>query len=296
MSPLLLVLPGNEAFADALARCGMTERSNIAWHRFPDGESLVRVDADCAGRDVAILATQHDPDHVALPVRFAAATARELGARRVGLIAPYLGYLRQDKRFHPGECVSSVHFARFLDESFDWLVTVDPHLHRHAALAAIFRMRTRAVSSAPGLADWIAANVRAPVVVGPDAESAQWVEQVAARIAAPSTVLAKTRRGDREVEVTLPDPRAIAGRTPVLVDDIVSSARTLAAATEHLVRLGAAPVCIAVHALFAGDAASALAQAGAASVVTANTVPHFTNAIDVAPAVAAAVREITSPD
>src|SRR3546814_2162433 len=59
------------------------------------------------------------PDHLALPLRFAAGTARELGARSVGLIAPYLAYMRQDRRFSPGQAVSAPLFARFLEESFD---------------------------------------------------------------------------------------------------------------------------------------------------------------------------------
>ena len=291
--PLLLVLPGNEAFAAALGSCWSAEQSVLGWHRFPDGESLLRIDADCRDREVALVSTQSDPDRLALPLRFSACTARELGARRVGLIAPYLGYMRQDARFHSGECVSSAHFARFLDETIDWLVTVDPHLHRHASLDEIFRVPTRAVSATPAMAAWIGANVRDPVLIGPDSESAQWVECVARAIGAPSTVLAKTRRGDRDVEVSLPDPRAIAGRTPVLLDDIISSGRTMIAALAHLRRHGAAPAhCVAVHALFAGDAANALAEAGAARVVTVNTIPHATNAIDVAPATAAGVAEL----
>ena len=71
--------------------------------------------------------------------RSAAATLREFGAARVGLVAPYLAYMRQDQRFAPGQAVSAPLFARFLEASFDWLVTVDPHLHRIHDLADIFR-------------------------------------------------------------------------------------------------------------------------------------------------------------
>ncbi|CAM5536243.1 ribose-phosphate pyrophosphokinase-like domain-containing protein [Rhodanobacter lindaniclasticus] len=95
----------------------------VAWRHFPDGESLVTLEDSLAGADVAILASLRHADALALPLRFAARTAREFGARSVGLIAPYLGYMRQDTRFHRGEAVSTPLFAQFLEEAFDWLVT-----------------------------------------------------------------------------------------------------------------------------------------------------------------------------
>ena len=69
----------------------------------------------------------------------------------------------------------------------------------------------------------------------------------------------------------------------VLVDDIVSYARTMIEACRHMVAAGLPrPVCVAVHALFAGDAFQSLRQV-AGRIVTTNTVPHETNAIDIAP-------------
>ena len=67
-----------------------------------------------------------------LPLIFAAATARELAAAKIGLVAPYLAYMRQDRRFNPGEAVTSRQVAGLLSSAFDWLVTVDPHLHRYS--------------------------------------------------------------------------------------------------------------------------------------------------------------------
>jgi ribose-phosphate pyrophosphokinase len=97
----------------------------------------------------------------------------------VGLVAPYLGYMRQDKRFHPREAVSAPIFAGFLDECFDWVMTADPHLHRNPSLSALFRIPAYRVATAPLLADWIAANVPEAVLLGPDSESQQWVAEVA---------------------------------------------------------------------------------------------------------------------
>jgi ribose-phosphate pyrophosphokinase len=96
-------------------------------------------------------------------------------------------------------------------------------------------------------------------------------------------VLDKVRRGDHDVQVTMPGIERFTGRTPVLVDDIVSTGRTMAAAATALRARGMpAPVVVAVHAVWADGAAAALDAAGIARAVTTNTVPHPSNAIDVA--------------
>ena len=94
---------------------------------------------------VIVCSLQH-ADETILPLVFAAGTMRELGATRVGLVAPYLAYMRQDRRFHEGEAVSAVHFATLVSRSVDWMVTVEPHLHRVATLGEIYSIPTDAVS------------------------------------------------------------------------------------------------------------------------------------------------------
>lgn len=284
---MILAFPGDGAFA---ARLGEVHLLDL--HTFPDGETRVRVPAAVAGRDVVLVASLHHPDPKFLPLAFALATMRRLGARRVRLVAPYLCYMRQDRAFAPGEAVSADIVAELLSGLCDGLVTVDPHLHRVRSLDTLYRVPARVVHAATGLSAWVADNVPNALIVGPDGESAQWAEEVARGAGVPSTVLTKTRTGDRDVEVTVPDLHRWPGRTPVLVDDIVSTARTMGAAARHLRAAGApAPVAIVVHALFAPGAAEELADAGVGRVVSCNTVPHPTNAIDVGPLVLAALLE-----
>lgn len=292
MMPVLLSFPDDRPLAAAVADRIGARMGRLEWRHFPDGESLVAVDEDIAGADVVLVASLNDPDRKALPLRFAARTAQELGARRVGLVAPYLAYMRQDARFHPGEAVSANAFPQFLDESVDWLVTVDPHLHRIAALDKVFRIPATAVAAAPQLASWIRREVTKPMLIGPDSESARWVADVALQAHVPYEVLHKTRRGDREVEVSLPDIERLRGCTPVLVDDIVSSGRTLIAALEHLARLHLPPaVCIVIHPIFAGDAWECLRRAGAGRIVSTDSIAHPSNAISLVEAIAGAVAQ-----
>lgn len=290
MMPVLLSFPDDRSLATAVAGRIGARTGRLEWRHFPDGESLVAIDEHVADADVVLFASLDDPDRKALPLRFAARTARELGARSVGLVAPYLAYMRQDTRFHPGEAVSANAFAQFLDESVDWLVTVDPHLHRIAALDEVFRIPATAVAAAPQLAEWIRREVARPLLIGPDSESAQWVADVARLAHVPYEVLHKTRRGDREVEVSLPDIERLRGYTPVLVDDIVSTGRTLVAALEHLGRLRLPPaVCVVIHPIFAGDAWECLQRAGAGRIVSTDSIAHSSNAISLAEPIATAV-------
>jgi len=293
MTPVILHLPDDQAFAANVASALQAEASALALHRFPDGETLVRLGTDVAGRDVVVVASLCRPDEKTLPLIFAADAARELGASQVVLGAPYLAYLRQDKRFHPGEAVTSRSFAAVLSAAFDGVVTVDPHLHRYHALSEIYRVPAHAVQAAPSIAAWIRGNVDRPLLIGPDAESAQWVEEVARGVDAPFIVLEKTRRDDRDVEVSLPDASRWLDRQPVLLDDIISSARTMIEAVGSVRHVGlAAPWCIGVHALFAAGAYEELLAARPRAVVTCDTVPHVSNAIGIARPVAAALAKL----
>lgn len=293
---LILPLPGHEAFAARLAEAGGWSSVAPEVRRFPDGESYLRLPDEVRGRPVDLVCSLARPDAQFLPLAFAADAARELGASEVTLVAPYLAYLRQDTRFLPGEAVSSRSFARLLSSCVDRVLTVDPHLHRYPALARIYRVPTTTLHAAPLLAQWIAGHVAAPLVIGPDEESAQWAGAIAAAAGAPHVVARKQRRGDREVEVALPDLSPWRGRQPVLVDDIASSGRTLIAVARQLQQQGLArPDCVVVHGLFADDALAAL-QPFVRQIVSTDSVAHPSNRIGLAPLFADALaRDLRDP-
>jgi ribose-phosphate pyrophosphokinase len=289
-APLVVALPGNEALTARLADGLEAELAVTEFRRFPDGESYVRIDTPVAGRSVALVCTLDRPDEKFLMLKFAAATARELGAASIGLVAPYLCYLRQDKRFKPGEAVTSAVFAGLMSDGFDWLVTIDPHLHRLSGLESVYTIPTLALHAAPLIAQWITTNISNPLLIGPDSESEQWVKEIAAKCRAPHVVLEKRRLGDRAVKISVPTLGPWYGHTPVLIDDIISSARTMIEAASQIGSVKPI-ICIGVHGIFAVGAYEALKAIGA-EVVTTNTILHETNAIDVAPLLEGAVRSL----
>lgn len=289
----VLAFDDETPMAAALAQALGVPALPVERHRFPDGELKLRLPPELPPH-VVLLRTLHPPNERLLELLIAAPAARELGARHLSLACPYLAYMRQDIAFTPGEAVSQRHVGTLLASRFDTLVTVDPHLHRIARLDEVMpACRAVALSAAPLVGAWVARHVERPLFVGPDSESAPWVE-AAARACSPVAdfaVCTKQRRGDRDVEVTLPAGLRCEGRHVVLVDDMASTGRTLVAATQLAFAAGAATVDVAVtHALFVGDAVAVLREAGVRHVWSADTVPHATNAIATAPAIASALR------
>ncbi len=286
-------MPGNEAFAGQLARAGKHACHTLQVHPFPDGETMVLIDPVPATSEAIVVCTLDHPDAKIVPLLMAAATLRELGAKRIGLVAPYLAYMRQDTRFQPGQAVSARIFGKLLSSAFDWLVTVDPHLHRIHRMSEVYTLDARVVHAAPRIAAWIAANVEQPLIIGPDGESTQWVSDVARQLDAPFVVSTKERYGDRDVRIQLPGIEPWKTRTPVLVDDIISSGRTMVENLQALVpQMERAPVCIGVHGIFAQDALDKLHAAGAGRIVTCNTIPGTYAQIDIGEGVASMVNEL----
>lgn len=293
MNAVLIAMPGNEALADGLSMTLRLEPVLATVRRFPDGESYVRIEEPVRGRHVVIACTLDRPDSKLVPLLLLACAAREAGALSVGLVAPYLAYMRQDRQFLAGEPVSAAQVGAWISLHIDWLVTVDPHLHRIADLSQAYPIPNRVAHAAGEIAGWVRARVARPLLIGPDEESAQWVRDVAGRAGAPCVVLTKDRRGDRNVVVSVPDVERWRSHTPVLVDDIVSTGRTMIETVGHLRRAGlAAPVCVAVHAIFAQSAFEELLSAGAAKVVSCDSVVHPSNRIALGPVIAACVREM----
>ncbi|HBQ40993.1 MAG TPA: phosphoribosylpyrophosphate synthetase, partial [Halieaceae bacterium] len=142
------------------------------------------------------------------------------------------------------------------------------------------------------LAELVAGQRDNPLLVGPDAESRQWVESAAVVRGLEHAVCSKQRHGDREVVITLPDV-AVTGRAVVLLDDVASSGRTLAGAAQLLLQAGASSVDVAVtHALFAGDALSVMQAAGVGTVWSTDCIQHHSNAVFMAPLLAEALRPL----
>ncbi len=293
MTTLFYNLDSDAALAAQLCKALDAEAGTLEVRHFPDGESYLRIHDSCKDRYCVIFCNLFQPDKKTLRLIFLADTLRELGAKQVLLVTPYLAYMRQDKRFHEGECVSSKPYARLLSQAVDGMITIDPHLHRYHSLSEIYSIPTLIVKAAPLIANWIEKNIENPVLIGPDSESEQWVSEVAKLANAPFQILEKQRFGDYNVSVSSPELEAFKSHSPVLVDDIISSGRTMIETINHLDNAGLSrTTAIGVHGIFAGSAYALLSEK--ANVVTTDCIPHISNKIETAAALSVAVRQLQS--
>src|SRR5689334_19734726 len=124
---VIFAFPGYEKITASIAAQINATEGAITVRHFPDGDSYIKIETDVKNQEVIVVCGLDNPNSKAMALMFFAATAKELGAKKIGLITPYLGYMRQDIRFHEGEAITSNIFAKFLSNYFDWLITVDPH-------------------------------------------------------------------------------------------------------------------------------------------------------------------------
>ncbi|MES2139688.1 MAG: ribose-phosphate pyrophosphokinase [Bacteroidota bacterium] len=282
MKKIVLALPGNEGLAKYFAEIIQADLGVTEIRNFPDGETYVRILSNVEQKEIIVVCTLHQPDVKLLPLLFLCNLLRDLKVHSICLVAPYLAYMRQDKQFNPGEAVTSAYFAKLISSHADRLITVDPHLHRRVSMKEIYSIPCEVLHADGLISKWVKKNIPNALLIGPDSESEQWVSEVARNAGVPFIVLKKIRHGDCDVEISVPKVEGYKNYTPVLVDDIISTAKTMIETVGLLKKAGMKPaVCIGIHAVFAGNAYENLIKSGVGKVITCNTILHESNAIDI---------------
>jgi ribose-phosphate pyrophosphokinase len=261
--------------------------------RFPDGETYFRLLSKKFNKKIIIIADLNQPDNKLMPLLTVAESLKTLGVKSVGLVSPYLPYMRQDIAFHSGEAITSRVFSKIISDYFDWMVTVDPHLHRYHDLSEIYSIPTQLVHANRAIASWVKNNIKNPILIGPDSESEQWLSKIAGYENLPFIIFEKQRHGDYDVEVSSPKLTRYLDHTPVLIDDIISTAKTMIVTIEYLTQLSMQPaICIGVHAVFSEQSDKFLVKNNIRKLVTCNTIFHETNQIDLSDDLIAGISKI----
>ncbi len=284
--------------SDAVAAKRLAAQMNIACHaikihQFPDGESKIQVEPSKG--TAIVFASLNDPDRKLIHLAFAASALKDHGASRLVLVAPYLCYMRQDNAFHAGEAVSQRVIGTYLSIFFDRLVTVDPHLHRIDNLQDVFPdcQADSLVATGP-ISDVLQRdNDQGPrLLIGPDSEARQWASAIAEKLDVPFIVGQKIRFGDRSVNIELPHDAEIHGKHAIIVDDVISSGRTIIRCAKALLSEGASSVEVIVTHIVCSDAElEMILNAGVSRVRSSDSVQHITNAIHLAPLLADALKK-----
>lgn len=289
---MILAFPDYLSQAQRLAACLGVPLAEVALHHFPDGESLIRLPPSLPAH-LIICRSLNQPNDKLIELLLCATTARELGGRRLTLVAPYLSYMRQDIANQPGEAVSQRIIGKLLAELFDDVLTVDPHLHRISSLTQAIPIKNAvSLTAAHEIELFLKEKLKHALLLGPDSESKQWVGAIADNIGFDYAIADKNRLGDKQVEMSLPD-RDFSKQAVVIIDDMASTGRTLAKAAGLLQAAGCKDIyAVVTHALFCGDAYAHILKAGVKNIWTTDSIDHPSSCIRLDALLADAIKAV----
>ena len=229
--------------------------------RFPDGELRVELQETVRGHDVYLVQPTSPPAEAHLfELLLLADACRRAGARSLTAVIPYFGYARQDRRAQGRQPVAARVVVDLLATAgLERVVALDLH---NRAMEGVFSMPLEHVSATSALVEAVRASLpENAVVVASDLGATKLAEQWARLLDLPAALVHKKRvSGDvvRVRDIT----GEVAGRAPILVDDMISTGGTLVAAARCLLDAGARPELLvaASHGLLVGDAVERLAQ------------------------------------
>jgi len=290
---MILAFPDYLSQAQSLATRLDAPLVEVVLHHFPDSESLIRL-PPLLPEHLIICRSLNHPNDKLIELLLCATTARELGAKRLTLVAPYLCYMRQDIANQPGEAVSQRIIGKLLAELFDDVLTVDPHLHRISLLTQAIPIKNAiSLTAADQIGVFLKTKFNHALLLGPDSESEQWVAAIAGNIGFGYAIADKIRLGDKQVEISLPDGD-FAKQPVVIIDDIASTGRTLAKAAGLLQGAGCKDIyAVITHALFCDDAYNHILEAGVKTIWSTDSIDHPSSCIKLDSLLAKAIKAIT---
>lgn len=265
----------------------------VDFKRFPDGESYLRFTEEIRGEDVAIVQTTGPPqDSNFLQLLLLTDAAKDLGAKSVVAVVPYVAYGRQEKRFRPGEAISANTVFKLLsDVGVDSLITVDFH---SPDLLKSSDIRFENVSAMPSLASFMRTqyNLDGAFSLAPDDGAIEFVKATSKILKGDYGWLEKTRdKVTGEVAFEL-KALNVKGKDAVVFDDIISSGSTMIHAVRTLREMRARRIYAAcVHSLLMGDAKERILKEGALEIIGTDAVQSPVSVVSVAPLIAGILKK-----
>jgi len=261
--------------------------------RFPDGEFYVKFEENVAGENLLIVQSLYPPQDSHLMELFLILhTARDLGAETIRIFAPYLAYSRQDKRYLEGECLSAAMIAELIEElGADALYTIDVH---NENVLKMYKIPIYNLTASGELARYFAKKgLENPLIIAPDDEDlAKRRAKYAAKILNAEWDALEKRRDRYTGEIiTFAKDLNARGRDALIIDDIISTGKTVANAAKILRDQGAKRIFVGVsHALLLGDSVRIIMESGVEEIVGTDSVVNDYAKVSVSPIFVKALR------
>lgn len=281
MSLLIATFPETKHIARKVANALKAEYTEIFVEDFPDSEFHLALKKSPKDKTVVIFnSICKDPDEKLIETLLAGGIAKDYKAKKIILVATYFPYLRQDTHFFKYDSLSSKHILE-LFTNFDRIITIDPHLHRVKKMKD-FSKKAENISAKLLIAEYIRKRFKNDfTLLGPDEESSQWNEPIAKMLGQNVVVLKKTRFSSTKISVRKEGNEKFKNNV-ILVDDIISTGKTLAGALQLAKQQGAKNLfCIGIHGMLVKNAENLIKKH--AELITTNTIPNKYSKIDVSP-------------
>jgi ribose-phosphate pyrophosphokinase len=257
----------------AVCRHMEIEPGRIDILRFPDTETKVRILDDVRGIDAFIIQPTCPPaNENTMELLIIADALRRASARSITAVMPYFGYARQDRKHEGRVPITAKLVANIIAASgVNRVLCLDLHA---AQIQGFFDIPVDHLFASPILIECLhELNLEKPILMSPDIGSIKMADRYAKKMGCGIAVVEKRRISDESVETGYVIGE-IADHDVVIVDDMVSSAGSMAAAVKAARDYGARTVrAVATHGLFVGNAFERLNQAGVTEVIVTDTVP-----------------------
>ena len=263
--------------------------------RFPDGEFYFKFEENITGENLLIVQSLYPPqDAHAMELFIILHTARDLGAETIKVFAPYLAYSRQDERYLEGECLSAAMIAEVLEKlGADTVYTIDVH---NENVLRMYHIPIYNLTASGELARYFAKKrLEDPLVISPDEEelAIRRVKHAAEVLDADWDSLEKKRDRYTGEIITYAKDLDVKGRDAVIIDDIISTGKTIANAAKILRDQGAKRIFVGVsHALLLGDSVKIIRDSGVKEIVGTDSVMNNYAKVSVAPILVNALKGI----
>ena len=256
---------------------------------FPDGESKIKLKEKPVGKIIVVHSIYPPVDSNLIRALALLLQARKYSSQ-VYAVIPYLGYARQDREFLAGEIVTAALVAKlFKSAGATRIIVVDIH---SMITLKLFDIPAKNLSAVPELAKYFKKlKLKNPLVVSPDIGGIQRARNFANLLGLDDIALEKHRdRKTGEIAIREGDHHEVKGRDLILVDDMISTGRSIIKAAEYLKKQNCGKIyATCTHALLIGDAEKKIRQAGVARIISANTIPGKTSIVDVSSVIAKAI-------
>jgi ribose-phosphate pyrophosphokinase len=302
MAGRLQIFSGNAnlSLAQEVASCLNMSLGRAIVGTFENGETRVKLEDNVRGCDVFVIQPTCTPVNQNLVEMLMLIDAlRRASVARVTAVIPYYGYAKQEKKTAGREPIAARLVADMLRAAgTDRVLAMDLHA---PAIEGFFDIPVDHLQAAPLLADHTCRIERAntnAVIVSPDAGGVARANQFREHINNSGLAIIASHRVGSGLSKAMEMVGEVEGKTAIVIDDMISTGRTLVDATRVLLERGASEVyACATHGVFASKAFERISQTDVSGVIVTNTIPQQQTSdkiqsISVAPLFAEAIMRI----